>query len=69
MPKLTDYTSYADAQLHAFGLEQEDVEQVEVADAGAVAAVGVGSGADGQGGAQQLRYRQQFARGDRQGAA
>ncbi|MNF90556.1 hypothetical protein D3C84_731230 [compost metagenome] len=45
----------ADAQLHAFGLEQEDIKQVQIAFAGAVATVRIGTGADRCGGAQQLR--------------
>ena len=59
----------ADAQLHAIGLEQENIEQVEIAHTGAVTTPGVGAGADGQGGTQQLRYADKVVRGDGQGAA
>jgi hypothetical protein len=39
--------------LHAVGLEQEDVEQIEIADASAVATVRIGAGADRHRCAQQ----------------
>ncbi|MNT13628.1 hypothetical protein D3C72_1486030 [compost metagenome] len=59
----------ADAQLHAFGLEQENVEHVQVADAGAVAVVRIGSGADGERDAQQLRDAYDVIGCHRKGAA
>ncbi|MNP83558.1 hypothetical protein D3C76_1825380 [compost metagenome] len=41
----------ADTELNSISLEQEDVEDVQVSDPGAVAAVRVGTGTDGKGGA------------------
>lgn len=56
-------------ELYALGLEQEDIEQVQVADTGAVAAMGIGPGTQGQGGAQQLGDADKVRRGNGQRAA
>ena len=47
----------------------EDIEQVQIADAGAVTVVRIGAGADRQRGAHQLRHADEIVRRDRQGAA
>ena len=60
---------WPDAQLHAVGLEQEDIEQVQITFTGAVAAAGVGAGADRRGGAQQLRHTDEIVGRNRQRAA
>ena len=59
----------ADAKLHTFGFEQEYIEQVEVANPGAVAAVGIGPGTDRQRDAQQLWYADKVIGRHGQGAS
>ncbi|MNF86394.1 hypothetical protein D3C84_688270 [compost metagenome] len=58
-----------DTQLHAFGLHQENIEQVQVAFAGAVATVRVRVGTDRRRGAYQLRHANVVVGRNRQGAA
>ncbi|MNE63663.1 hypothetical protein D3C80_1590270 [compost metagenome] len=58
-----------DAQLHAFGLEQENIEYVQVTDAGAVTVMRIGTGADRERDTQQLRDTDEVIGRDRQCAA